>query len=146
MALYIPASRRRRRTILFVAAALVVGLIVGVFAGRASSPSLTDRVNSVQERARETAAGLRVLSLHQQADATSAGTLGDGGADLVLDRTRGELQSEFSDAPWLDAAAREQLLDELDALDSQTDRTSPAFASAADALASHIEATFGLRQ
>ena len=36
MALYIPASRRRRQTILFVVAALVVGLVVGVLVGRAS--------------------------------------------------------------------------------------------------------------
>jgi hypothetical protein len=131
---------------LFVVAALVVGLVIGVFAGRASSPSLTDRVHTVQEKARETAAGLRVLSLHGQVGATSTGTPGNGGADLVLNRTRAELESEFSGTPWLDAAARKQLLDELDALDAQSDRTSPAFASAADALASHIEATFGLRQ
>jgi hypothetical protein len=80
---------------------------------------------------------------HQEG-ATSAGTTGSGGADLVLNRTRGELQSEFSNAPWLGDAARTQLLGELDALDAQTDRNSPAFASAADALASHIEATFGI--
>ena len=115
-----------------------------MFVGRASSPSLTDRVHTVQEDARETAAGLRVLSLHEQAGATSVGTTGNGGADLVLNRTRGELQSEFSDAPWLGDAARTQLLGELDALDAQTDRNSPAFGSAADALASHIEATFGI--
>jgi len=129
-----------------VVVALVVGLIIGVFAGRASSPSLTDRVHTVQEKARETAAGLRVLSLHGEAGATSTGTPGNGGADLVLSRTRDELQSAFSDAPWLDATARKQLLDALDALDAQSDRTSSAFASAADALASQIEAAFGLRQ
>ncbi len=146
MALYIPASRRRRQTIVFVVAALAVGLVVGVLAGRASVPSVTDRVHSVQEDARQTASGLRVLSLHEQAGAVSTETGGAGGADLVLQRTRDELQGEFSNAPWLDAAARKQLLDELGALDAQTDRTTPAFASAADTLASHIEATFGLRQ
>jgi len=129
-----------------VTAALVIGLVIGAFAGRASAPSLTEQVHAVQERARETAAGLRVLSLHEEAGATSAATPGNGGADLVLSKTRGELQSEFSDARWLDDTARKQLLDELDALASQTDRTSPAFGSAADALATHIEAAFGLRQ
>ncbi len=54
-------------------------------------------------------------------------TTGDGGADLVLQRTRDELNKEFSDAPWLGAAARKQLLDELAALDAQTDRNTPAF-------------------
>ena len=146
MALYIPVSRRRRQTIVFVVTALVVGAILGLIAGRASSPSVTDRVHSVQDSARETAAGLRVLSLHEEAGATSTGNAGNGGADLVLERTRDELQSEFAAAPWLEASARKQLLDALDALDAQTDRTSPAFGSAADALASQVEATFGVRQ
>jgi hypothetical protein len=145
MALYIPASRRRRQTIGFVVAAVVVGLIIGVFVGRASVPSLTERVHSVQENARQTASGLRVLSLHQEAGAASNGTAADGGAGLVLSRTRDELQAEFADAPWLDATDRKQLLDALDALDQQSDRSSSAFASAAEALASNIEATFGLR-
>src|SRR5262245_7408059 len=99
MALYIPASRRRRQTILFAVVALVLGLVVGVLLGRASVPSLTERVQSVQESARQTASGLRVLSLHEQAGAAA----GDAGIDLVLDRTRTELQAEFADAPWLDA-------------------------------------------
>jgi hypothetical protein len=145
MALYVPASRRRRRTIVFTVAALVVGLIIGVTVGRASAPSLTGRVHSVQEKARQTASGLRVLSLHERAGVASNASAGDGGTDLVLSRTRRELVSEFADAPWLDTAVRKQLLDELAALDAQADPRSTAFASAADALASHIEATFGLQ-
>jgi len=145
MALYIPASRRRRQTIAFVVAALVVGLIVGGLVGRASAPSLSDQVHSVQEKARQTASGLRVLSLHQEAGTASNRTAADGGAELVLSRTRDELQTEFGDAPWLDAPSRKELLDALDALEAQSDRNSPEFASAADALATNIEATFGLR-
>jgi hypothetical protein len=145
MALYVPASRRRRRTILFTVGALVVGLIIGAAVGRTSAPSLTGQVHSVQEKARQTASGLRVLSLHEQAGVASNGTSGDGGADLVLSRTRDELQSEFADAPWLDATSRKQLLDQVDALDAQDDPSSPKFASAADALATQVEATFGVR-
>jgi len=145
MALYIPASRRRRQTIGFVVAALVLGLIIGGLVGRASAPSLTDQVHSVQEKARQTASGLRVLSLHQEASSASNGNGANGGADLVLSRTRDELETEFGDAPWLDATARKELLDALDALEAQPDRSSPEFASAADALATNIEATFGLR-
>jgi hypothetical protein len=145
VALYVPASRRRRKTIGFVVVALVVGLIFGVIAGRASQPSVTDRVHSVQEKARQTASGLRVLSLHQEAGTASNRTAGDGGTTLVLSRTRDELQAEFADAPWLDAAARKQLLDALDALERQPDPESPAFAAGVDALATQIEATFGLR-
>src|SRR4051812_31675899 len=111
MALYIPASRRRRQTIGFVIARLVLGLIVGGLIGRASAPSLTDEVHSVQEKARQTASGLRVLSLHQEASTASNGSAADGGTALVLNRTRDELQSEFGDAPWLDATTRKGLLD-----------------------------------
>jgi hypothetical protein len=143
VALYIPASRRRRRTIVFAVGALVLGLLVGVLIGRASVPSVNDRVHSVQERARQTASGLRVLSLHAQSNTTSNQTAGDGGASLVLQRTRDELNREFADAPWINTAARQQLLDELAALDAQSDRTDAAFGSAAEALASHIETTFG---
>jgi hypothetical protein len=143
VALYIRASRRRLRTIVFAVVALVLGLLVGVLIGRASVPSVTDRVHSVQERARQTASGLRVLSLHAQSNATSNETAGEGGASLVLQRTRDELNREFADAPWLNTAARQQLLDELAALEARTDRTSAAFGSAAEALASHIEITFG---
>src|SRR5689334_14838401 len=143
MALYVPASRRRRRTIVLAIIALVAGLLIGVLVGRATVPSLASRVHSVQENARRTASGLRVLSLHQESGAVSGES--GGGADLVLQRTRSELQDEFPDAPWLDATTRKQLLDELSALEAQTDREAPAFASGADALASHIEAAFGLR-
>ena len=146
MALYIPASRRRRQTIVFVVAALVVGLVVGVLAGRASVPSVTD------QRALRT--GECTADRVGTAGPVAAPGGGHGverdrwcrGAELVLQRTRDELQGEFSNAPWLDAAARQQLLDELGALDAQTDRNTPAFGSGAEALASHIEATFGLRQ
>jgi hypothetical protein len=144
--LYVPTSRRRRRTILFASGALVVGLLVGLGIGRWSSPSVDDQVHSVQDKARQTASGLKVLSLHAESGATSTDQPGDGGADLVLQRTRTELQNEFAESPWLDAAARKALLDELSALDAQPDRNSAAFGSAADALASHIDATFGLRQ
>ena len=146
MALYVPTSRRRRRAILMAVGALLVGLVLGLAVGRWSSTSVDDQVHSVQEKARETASGLKVLSLHVQAGATSASEPGDGGADLVLQRTRTELQNEFADAPWLDATSQKALLDELAALDAQPDRTSTAFSTAADALASHIDATFGLRQ
>ena len=108
-------------------------------------PSLTERVHTVQEDARQTASGLRVLSLHEQAGAAVDGR-GDGVLISCSIERATSSQGEFADAPWLDATARKQLLDELAALDAQTDRNSPAFASAADALASHIEATFGLRQ
>lgn len=143
MALYVPASRRRRQAILFAAVALVIGLVAGILIGRASAPSLTGRVRAVQDDARRTAAELRVVSLHEEAGVSSTGS-GDGGTGLVLQRTRADLQREIDEAPWLGAAAKTKLLDELGALEARTDRTSTAFGQAVDALASDIEATFGV--
>jgi hypothetical protein len=144
VALYIPAGQRRRRTIALVLATLVVGLIAGVLIGRALAPSVEDRVRSVQSDARQTAAGLRVLVLHDEAGAVTNQSPGDGGADVVLARTRTELEDEFARAPWLSGRQRDELIQALDALVAIRDRTSAAFASAAESLAVKIEQTFGV--
>lgn len=143
MALYIPASRRRRQTVLVAVAALLLGLLVGGAIGRASAPSIDDRIRSVRSDARATAAALRVLALHDQSGAASNQANG-GGADLVLRRTRAELRTEFARAPWLRASQRSPLLAELDRLAAQPDHTSAAFGAAAETFAAHIEATFGV--
>lgn len=142
MALYIPPARRRRRLVLAAALALLAGLAAGVLIGRASSPSTVERVRAVQEDARAAAAGLRVLALHDEAGAVANGQPGDGGADLVLTRTRSTLEQAFDQAPWLGRGQRTKLLHDLDLLAATTDRTSKAFGAAAEALAAEIDATF----
>ncbi len=143
MAVYVPAARRRRRMLAFVGVALVAGLIVGALVGRITAPTVDDRISSVQEDARQTAAALRVLALHDESGAISNQSAGDGGADLVLARTRSDLAKEFDDAPWITTAQRKALISALDDLDAMTDRTSGAFGTAADDLAGQIETTFG---
>jgi len=143
VALYVPAGRRRRRALALAMAGLAIGLVFGVLIGRSSASSVEDRVRSVQADARQTAAGLRVIALHDQAGAIANEAPGNGGADLVLRRTRTELQHEFARAPWLKQAERDDLLRALDALAAITDRTGAAFGQAADALAGKIETTFG---
>jgi len=145
VALYIPPGRRRRRSIAVAIATLVIGVVVGVLIGRALAPSIDDRVSSVQSDARQTAAGLRVLVLHDEAGVTNQAP-GNGGADLVLQRTRTDLDHEFARAPWLGSSQHDQLNHELDQLQGMADRTSPAFASAAESLAAKIEATFGVER
>jgi hypothetical protein len=144
VALYIPAGQRRRRTIALAAGTLVIGLIAGLLIGRALAPSVEDRVRSVQSDARQTAAGLRVLVLHDEAGAVANQTSGDGGADVVLARTRTELDREFARAPWLSRSQHDDLTRALDALVAISDRSSTTFATAAEALAAQIEKTFGI--
>jgi hypothetical protein len=141
VALYIPAARRRRRLYGAAIGALCLGLIGGVLIGRATVPTVQDRIATVQADARSTAGGLRVLSLHEQAGVSTGST---DEIDLVLTRTETELRKEFRDAGWLSATATQRLITGLNALRATPDRTGPAFATATDTLARDIESTFGL--
>jgi hypothetical protein len=146
MALYVPASTRRRRTILIAAATALVGLLVGLLIGRSTATSVADRVSSVRADARRTSASLRVIVLHDESGVTATGSAGDSGTDLVLERTRKELDDEFRAAPWLGAAQHDTLNRSLDALVAQKDKTSAAFGQAAEALAADIDTTFGVTE
>ena len=141
MALYIPAGTRRRRTIVATVAALVIGLSVGLLIGRATATTADQQVHGIQKDALETAAGLRVISLHDQAGISS--NTGGGGTALVLNRTKDELTDELDRAAWIGTDERDQLLTELNELIAQKDQSSKAFGQAADAFAAKIEATFG---
>jgi hypothetical protein len=144
VALYVPPSRRRRRTVLLAGACIVAGLVVGAVLGRVTAPSVDDRVSDSQEQARQIAAGLRVLSLHVRSGAASTEADGEAGTDLVLRRTSEDLQRAFSDSPWISPTRQASVRRELDALSALTDRTSEEFADAADGLAADIEVAFGL--
>jgi hypothetical protein len=136
VALYVPEGRRRRRVLIAAAAALVVGLGVGAAAGRLSATSVVDEVRAVEDDGHATAAGLRVIALHDQ-----VGT-GAGGAGLVLSRTRTQLQAEFDRAPWISRAQRSALLEKLSALSARSDTGSPSFGTAAEAMANAIDLAF----
>lgn len=143
MALYVPAGARRRRTTLIAVAAVVTGVVIGFLAGRTSAPTAADQIRSVQGDARETAAGLRVISLHDEAGALPTSGSTDGDTQLVLDRTKEQLAGEFDRAIWIGEDERSRLRRELDRLTAHTDRSTPSFGKATDALAGHIEEAFG---
>ena len=132
MAIYVPASRRRRTTIAIAVACAVAGLVLGVIAGRATSPSLADRVHDVQEQARRATSQLRVVALHEDA---STGTAGN---ELALKRAHDELVDALADAQWIDARAGKALVADLDALDARSS------ASDIEDVAKEIDAAFGI--
>ena len=132
MAIYVPASRRRRTTIAIAVACAVAGLVLGVIAGRATSPSLADRVRDVQEQARQATSQLRVVALHEVA---STGTAGN---ELALKRAHDELVDALGDAQWIDARAGKALVADLDALDARSS------ASDIEDVAKEIDAAFGI--
>ncbi|MCU1496286.1 MAG: hypothetical protein JWM47_239 [Acidimicrobiales bacterium] len=143
MALYVTAGARRRRTIVISVATMAAGLVFGLLIGRATAPTANDRIRSIQTDARQTASGLRVISLHDESGAISTAAPGDGGVRLVLARTRAELTDELDRAIWVSGAQRRQLLGGLDALVARKDEGSAAFGRAAEVLAERIDATFG---
>src|SRR5512134_3173655 len=107
MALYIPAGARRRRLVLFVVLALVVGLGLGDVGGRATSPGLADDVAT---------ALLRIPIEYEQAVA------GEGGESTetitgAIERARLQLDDAYAEAIWL--------------ADDVRDSTDPAFADLA---------------
>jgi uncharacterized membrane-anchored protein YhcB (DUF1043 family) len=142
VALYIPASNRRRRTVLIGVAALVIGLVLGVVAGRSTAPTVADKISSVRSDARRTAANLRVIVLHDQEGIASE--TGGGGTDIQLENTRKELQAEFAAAAWLSQADKDALIASLAALTARADKSSAEFGTATEALAKQIEETFGV--
>lgn len=140
MAFYVPASARRRKLIAASAVAAVLGLVLGIMIGRLMVPSVSERVQSVKADARQTSAGLRVISLHDSAP--SVGSQNGGGVDIVLQRTRDELQAEFAKAPWLTGAQRDSVLGQLTDLVAIKDTAGTEFAAAAERLAAAIDTLF----
>jgi hypothetical protein len=126
-------------------AALVLGLVLGAVIGRASAPTVQDRVRSVQREARNIAAQLRVVSLHAEDKTASLAAGGDAGADLALGRTESDLRRLFGRAPWVPAKTAGDLLADTVALrtEARGQAGTPAFGRKVDALAARIETTFG---
>ena len=132
MAIYVPASRRRRTTIAIAIACAIAGLALGVVAGRGTSPSLASRVHDVQERAREATSQLRVVALHEDA---STGTEGNA---LALRRAYDELARALDDAPWISERDGKALLAGVAALKATSS------SSDIEGTAKKVDAAFGI--
>ena len=134
MAIYVPASKRRRNAIIIAVIALLAGLAPGLVFGRASAPSLEEQVADVQDQARAAASELRVITLHED-----AGT-GNQGAELALERAHDDLSDALDGAPWIPDADAEALLAAVDDLDASSS------ADEIEQVARQIEVAFGLAQ
>ncbi len=107
MALYMPASRRRRRLALALLAALVVGGVIGGFVGHALAPSLTEQVGDVQEKARDVSSELRAMPINYEKERSASGEFSrGGGVDDALQRAHSELRAALGAAVWLGPSAR----------------------------------------
>jgi hypothetical protein len=126
MAMYIPPGRRRRRLLLSIGVAVVIGLGVGVIIGRATAPTVDDRVGEVRDAAAAAVAQLQALPIEYQKQASGDQQFkGGGGVDDALARTRSELDDAVSEAPWLTGV-------QIDAVHGAVDDLRTAARSGAD--------------
>ena len=80
--------------------ALLVGLVLGALAGRASARGREpDPLRA--ERGPPDLVPLRVVSLHREAGTPSLAGGGERGADLALHRTGADLRQLLKRAPWV---------------------------------------------
>jgi hypothetical protein len=146
MAMYIPPGRRRRRLLLSVGAAVVVGLIVGVIVGRATAPTVDDRVADVRAAAAGAVAQLQALPLEYEKQAGGDQQFKEGGGvDDALGRTRGDLDDAIADAPWLTGTQIDAVHAAIDDLRTAArDGVSPSdFETQTDQAIDDITAVFG---
>ncbi len=144
MAVYIPASRRRRLAVITTGLAVLVGLGIGFVAGRATAKGVDDAVAESRHRASEAAAGLSRLPIEYEQTVT--GTGGEDTAKMVasIEAARSLLDDAYDSAPWLSTAAKRKLNDAVDTvLADVRNSVSPAtFKDDVDAAANAIDETF----
>jgi hypothetical protein len=104
MAVYVPPGRRRRATAALVAGALVLGGAIGYPIGRASAPSIGDRIGRARGEGRALVTALRVLPLEyrQAAGGSSETRL----IESTVRRSTEGLPRALDAAPWLGPAQR----------------------------------------
>ena len=105
MAVYATPAKRRRTTIVVALATLVVGLLIGIAIGRASAPSVDDKIAGGRAGGSELVTALRVLPLeYRQAFSGSSetGTIAD-----TVNRSVARLPAALDGAPWLGPAQRQ---------------------------------------
>lgn len=108
MALYVSAARRRRRTLVVGAAALVVGLLVGWLIGQATGSSANDDVKARQNDAEQLVARLDGLDLEYQ-QTVAGGASGSDAVNGSLDAAAAiaaDTDALMARMPWVAQAER----------------------------------------
>ena len=139
MALYISAGRRRRRALATAAAALVLGLLVGLFVGRAMVTTPAEQARAVAANARDLATRVDALTIEYE---QAVGGTGDSVAKGVVEPLAGiekDLRAALARAPWIGARARTALLGAIDGL--RRDATSGMSPTSFDAATATVSAT-----
>jgi hypothetical protein len=146
MAVYIPASRRRRNALLLAAGALVVGLVVGYLVGKAGEPSFSSEVRSAQHTADDLATQLERLPIEYEQGLAGQGDSIEEGTLVPLDDVQRGAAHLFDGAPWVTSAARAATLDAIAEAKVAAEAKVPAneFEQKANAAAAAVRETFGV--
>lgn len=144
MAVYAGAGKRKRTTSLIAVAAVIGGLIIGIAIGRATAPSVDDKIADGRKGGRELVTALQVLPLeYGQALSGSEGSalIGD-----TVDRSARRLSAALDGAPWLGPAQRRTAAQAVQAVrTAATAKVPPArFQQVVDGSSATIQAIFGL--
>jgi hypothetical protein len=148
MALYVPAGRRRRRLIIGLVLAGVIGVVLGFGLGRVTATTTSDDVTSVQDQARNAVGALQSTPT-EYAQAAAGGTAefaNGGGASAGINRVEAAIKDALDAAPWLGPASRAAALKAVADVRSVAARKgSPdEFATAVSDAADQLEQIFGI--
>jgi hypothetical protein len=146
VALYVSAGRRRRNIILGLVGALIVGLVLGGVVGRITAPTVSDRVASVRDSAREVTARLRATPIEYRKQLSGSNEFREGGTVVQsLTDAQDSLHSVLDDAVWLTPAQRTEIEKPLDALvrAARAKVTAKVYSAMVDEVATKIDAELG---
>ena len=108
MALYVSPARRRRRTVVAAAVALVVGVVIGWLIGHATGSSADDEVKARQQDVGQLVARLDGLDLEYQQTAAGGASTSDAvrGAEDAARVIAADTDALLDRMPWVPSAER----------------------------------------
>ncbi len=147
MALYIPASQRRRKLVVVAVVAALAGALLGLGLGRVTAPKAADQAAAAKDQAKRATGQLASLPLPYEkakADPSSQAAF-DASLASALTRTGEALDAAFADAPWIGEPVRTQLRARVAAVGESAKRADPpaGFTAAVDDAVAAIAAAFG---
>jgi hypothetical protein len=116
MAVYAGQGRRRRATVAIAVGALIVGLLAGFAIGKASAPSLGDKISEGRDRGRDFVTALGVLPLEY--GQALQGSEGSGLIGDTVKRSSRGLAATLDKQPWLGPAQRRQATAAVQAIET----------------------------
>ena len=146
MADYVPPSRRRNRLLLVGAACLVIGLVVGVLAGRASITTTSEKVAEVRSQGDELATRVQALTIEYDQAVAGSGDTVQGGVLDALDGIDTDAAAALATAEWLSDSSRDAVLQAIGGVRAAADdrASTEAFADQTASAAAVIRDELGV--